>query len=118
MTVKDLRTYRLRYQARGQSNRWKEAERPKLWRNAFALLCFAEAVPKMDRVHITVHHETRTARLPDVGAVMPAAKAAVDGLRDAGVLIDDDPTHVLTMRFATPHKTGVDALVLEIEEAA
>jgi hypothetical protein len=95
-----------------------EAVKVKQWRAAFGLLAFGERVPELDRVHITVHHECRTARLPDVGAVAPACKAAVDGLVDAGILPDDDPAHVLSLTFTAPRKTGVDALTIEIEEAA
>lgn len=120
------RRWTLRYEAkpwtmnfaRGQANRWEEARLTKQWRAAFGLLAFGERVPPLDRVHIICHHECKTARLADCGAVAPACKAAVDGLVDAGILPDDDPAHVLSLTFTAPRKTGVDALTIEIEEAA
>ena len=120
------RRWTLRYEARpwtmntsrGRTAHWaQEAARTRDWRTAFGLLAFAEGVPPLERVHITVHHECRTARLADCGAIAPAAKAAVDGLRDAGIIPDDDPRHVLSLTFTAPRKTGVDALTIEIEEA-
>ena len=120
------RRWTLRYEARpwtmntsrGRTAHWaQEAARTRDWRTAFGLLAFAEGVPPLERVNITVHHECRTARLADCGAIAPAAKAAVDGLRDAGIIPDDDPRHVLSLTFTAPRKTGVDALTIEIEEA-
>jgi len=105
--------------ARGRTSHWaQEAARTRQWRAAFGLLAFGEGVPPLERVHIICHHECKTARLADCGAVAPACKAAVDGLVDAGILPDDDPRHVLSLTFTAPHKTGVDALTIEIEEAA
>lgn len=117
-------TYELRHQerpwtmndARGKSNRWREAARTKEWRAAFASL--AARLPHLDRVAITVHHETRTARRVDAGAIAPAAKAAIDGLRDAGVLTDDDGRYVTSLTFLPNVKTGQDAMTLSIEEQA
>ena len=37
--------------------------------------------------------------LPDIGAVMPTAKAAIDALVDVGGLPDDSPAYVVAMTF-------------------
>ena len=50
-------------------------------------------------------------RLPDVDAIAPAAKAAVDGLVDAGVMPDDSPRHLRAMTFHAPEPSNIDALV-------
>ena len=52
--------------------------------------------------------------MQDVAACVPAVKAAIDGLVDAGVLIDDAPQHLKAIVFAQPQK-GKPALKLEIE---
>lgn len=68
------------------------------------------------RVIVTVTPETKTNRLPDVAACVGAAKAAVDGLRDAGVLAEDDPSIVREMRFKYPRNVGHDALTITVRE--
>ena len=48
--------------------------------------------------------------LPDAAACYPAAKAAIDGTVDAGLLIDDSPEHVRRIIFEGPefyHKNGL-----------
>ena len=51
----------------------------------------------------------------DVGACLPSAKAAIDGLVDAGVIADDDDSHLLELAFR-PHQFGVDQIVLTVIE--
>jgi crossover junction endodeoxyribonuclease RusA len=103
--------------ARGSSNRWKEAGRTKEWRGVFWLLAIEAKVPSLPSIVVTVLHETRTARLPDCGACAPAVKAAIDGLVDAGVIADDTPEFLRCIRFVAPFKTGRDALSLVIDDA-
>ena len=52
--------------------------------------------------------------MQDVAACVPAVKAAIDGLVDAKVLIDDAPQHLKAIVFKQPEK-GTPALKLEIE---
>lgn len=40
--------------------------------------------------------------LPDVAAEMPTIKAAIDGIRDAGVIPDDDAKHMRWLVFHAP----------------
>lgn len=75
------------------------------------------AVPLLDRVTVTVtplHKNHRTAQ--DPGACAPEAKAAVDGLRDAGVLVDDTGRYVASILFLPPEIVGHDGLRIRIEE--
>ncbi|MFD9721057.1 hypothetical protein [Streptomyces sp. NPDC059076] len=63
--------------------------------------------PQLQRAHILyVIHPDLKARRRDPGNWAPSAKAAVDGLIDAGVLPDDDHTHLIgpDPRIGTPIK--------------
>ena len=48
---------------------------------------------------IATHHWT--SHRPDVGACMPAVKAAIDALVDLEVIADDDPDYVAELTFRT-----------------
>jgi hypothetical protein len=74
--------------------RMEVARRVKLWR-ATAFL-WARRCPAVDgpvRI-VCTFHKTRGGRW-DAGNLYPTAKAIVDGLVDAGVLVDDDNTRVI-----------------------
>lgn len=65
------------------------------WRTTFGWLARQARVPKLSAAVITVGQGVRHGTtLPDVGACFPAAKAAIDGLVDAGVLPNDTPQYV------------------------
>jgi hypothetical protein len=55
---------------------------------------------------------------PDTAACYPAVKAAIDGLVDAGVIPDDDPEHVVEIRFAAPAIGSHDSLTIVVAEVA
>lgn len=68
-------------------------------------LARSAALPKYDGlVHIVATIHGRTPRRFDPNNVADTTKAIIDGLRDAGVLVDDDYTHVLgpDHRFGEP----------------
>lgn len=56
----------------------------------------------------------RDKRMPDTGNAFPAAKAAIDGLVDAGVLPDDNGRYVHALTFLAPQAAGFDALELHV----
>lgn len=59
------------------------------------------------RVQIIVEpHECRT-RLTDAGNCVTSAKAAIDGLKDAGVLVDDGPRYVAAVTFLVGRRVGI-----------
>lgn len=97
---------------RGTASRWKVVQLTAEWRGRFHYLARQQHIPKLDRVTITVDHQTRTNRLPDTCAIAPAYKAALDGLVDAGVLPDDGPEHVTAVTFLPSHRTGRDGLLV------
>lgn len=89
------------------------------WRGVFHLLALEARIPELVAITVTVQPEVKNrSAMPDTGACVGAAKAAIDGLVDAGVIIEDGPTVVRRLTFEAPRVTGVDALELIIEEAA
>lgn len=65
-------------------------------RNTAWALARREKIPALQRAHIFyVVHPGGAVRRRDPGNWAPSAKAAVDGLVDAGVLPDDDHTRLL-----------------------
>lgn len=83
------------------------------------LAAFAAArnqrIPLLDRAHILyVIHPTPQTRKRDPANWAESAKAAVDGIVDAGVFVDDDSKHVIgpDPRLGEPVKGG--QLVLHI----
>jgi Holliday junction resolvase RusA-like endonuclease len=88
----------------------------KEWRQAFCELAQEAMVPSMNQIEVTVQPYVFNARYrQDVGACFPQVKAAIDGLVDAGVLIDDNANIVLKLTFLAP-LYGRDALELTISE--
>lgn len=91
------------------------------WRHAFKVLAKQAKVPPMERVRIEVHHfhkpEGRRA-WPDPVACAGAAKAAIDGVVDAGVLPDDNGKYVRSVEFFAPEASKKDALVLILEDTS
>jgi hypothetical protein len=79
----------------------------KVIRNAAWAMARHHKIPPLERAHIfyVVHPDTK-GRRRDPGNWSPSAKAAVDGLVDAGVLPDDDHTRLLgpDPRIGTPVK--------------
>lgn len=117
----DVTTFSVEYPARpwttnGErgSNRWERARRTKEWREAFALLALESGAPRLEWCDIIVEPWLANRRgIQDTGACHPAAKAAVDGLVDAGILADDTPDIVRTITYRAP-QIGRDGLVLTI----
>lgn len=87
------------------------------WRRAFWALTLEARVPKLDRVAITVETHLKGQRRQDPAACCIAVKAAIDGIVDAGVLVDDDGEHLVSLTFLPPiFGTAVDELTLVVTE--
>jgi hypothetical protein len=120
-----IESFVLRYEKRPwtlnverQNNRWQRAKLVAEWRAEFARLATDRQLPALPAVHITaIPHLRNRASMPDTGACIGAAKAAIDGLVDAGVLAEDGPKVVLSLLFVAPEVTGIDALELEVRAA-
>ena len=100
-------------------SRYKEAAETKRWRTAAYLTCIDHQEEPVARypVAITITPFLSTRRAQDVGASFVAAKGAVDGLVDGGVLVDDDPKHVIQITHRAPIlKAERPGLLIEISE--
>ncbi|WP_371634448.1 hypothetical protein OG693_39260 (plasmid) [Streptomyces sp. NBC_01259] len=85
----------------------RKAEYIDLIRRASALTAKAAKLPTFDRIHLYyVIHPKPGTRRRDPANWSPSAKAAVDGLVDAGILPDDNHTRLLggDPRLGTPVK--------------
>jgi len=104
----------------GKGNHYTRARKVKEWRESFAWLALKARMPSMDRCLIVATPHLSDNRLQDTGACFPAVKAAIDGLVDAGVLVDDGPDHVTELRFFRPvAKSDLgNALVVEVQRLA
>lgn len=90
----------------------------KEWRAAFCDLAKEAMMPSMEQVEITIQPYVLNAKYrQDVGACFPQVKAAVDGLVDAGVLIDDNAKIVVKLTFLAP-LFGKDALEMTVTEVS
>jgi crossover junction endodeoxyribonuclease RusA len=96
-------------------NRWVRANLTKEWRSAFMLLARQKKIPKLNQIEIEVEVWLKGGRLQDVAACNPAVKAAIDGLVDAGVIEDDSPEYLKSIKFYAPQR-GRNSLVLHIKE--
>lgn len=69
-----------------------------------------QKIPQMEgRVHIRAVPMQARGPLADPGAHFPVVKAAIDGLRDAHVLIEDTPAYVKNTDMDPPIKTKAAA---------
>lgn len=95
----------------------QRAKHDEEWRGIFWLLAAEAKVPPLGVIKVTVYQELRNrAHIPDIGACFPSVKAAIDGLVDANVIVDDDPDHLMLLTFAAPVVTGRDAITLLIDQ--
>lgn len=83
--------------ANGKKGHWStRASRAKQLRRRSYLKARSQQIPTQHGlVHITCYVHGRDNRKFDPNNAADTTKALIDGLRDAGVLTDDDYTHVL-----------------------
>lgn len=82
-----------------------------------ALVCARrDHIPHLTRAHIIVEFRPPDRRRRDVHNLYPSAKACIDGVVDAGVLVDDSDQYLTgpDMRIGAIEKPG--RLVLHITE--
>lgn len=94
----------------------KRSQQTRNIRTAATVCARAVSVPHLARAHVIAEYRPPDRRKRDVHNLFPSAKAAVDGLVDAGVLADDSDTYLIgpDMRLGQPEKGG--RLVLHIHE--
>lgn len=94
------------------THRWERARLTKAWREAFCYYAANERLPKLRSCEIVAEPWLANRRgMQDTGACHPAVKAAIDGLVDAGILVDDTPDIVTSITYRAP-QVGRDALIL------
>jgi hypothetical protein len=91
------------------------SERTKQWRTAFRILAAEAGLRDLPPCRVTVTPYLHRGPVQDVGACAPAAKAAIDGLRDAGCWPDDTPCWVVELVFRAPVRGAGDALEVTVE---
>ena len=116
MTEPNLITYSFEYKVRpwttNAERNWhhmKRAKHVKEWREAFHWL--AKTHKPLAHATITIEPWQKGGILADVAACNPAAKAAIDGIVDAGILKDDSPQYLHSVTFLQPQK-GKDAMIV------
>lgn len=84
------------------------------WRAAFADLVLACKVPPLESLEVEVFPIYRDQRRSDVGNVYPAAKAAIDGLVDGGVVPNDTDVYLQGLTFRPSLILGYSGLRLVV----
>jgi hypothetical protein len=104
----------------GAMSRHLRAQLVAEWRGAFKMLGLTPPgpMPMMERVHIVVTPLHKGGKRMDVANCLPAAKAAIDGLVDAGMCADDTDDHVVMITFRSERRNqprgGLEVVVKEL----
>lgn len=95
----------------------KKADLVKALRNTAWAMARQAKLPALQHAHIfyVIHPDTK-GRRRDPGNWSPSAKAAVDGLVDAGILPDDNHTHLIGPDPRMGHPVKGSQLVLYITD--
>lgn len=85
------------------------------WRSVFTDLAQKKAIPRLPHISVDIYVEQKgNGKLQDVGNCYPSAKAAIDGLVDAGVIDDDTPEHLLSIKFIAPVRSNRNCMTVII----
>jgi hypothetical protein len=84
----------------------------------FAEAALEAGIPRYEKIRVSVVPLHKNGRSPqDTAACFPAAKAAIDGLVDAGIIEDDTPDILTRIDFHAPLVDGVDGLRIVVWSA-
>lgn len=83
-------------------NRYVRAKLTREWRLAYKLLAINAKVPPLQWGSVVAQPTLKGGKLQDTAACNPAVKAAIDGIVDAGVLMDDSSEYLRTITFLPP----------------
>lgn len=90
----------------------------KLWRNAYRRLSEEAGIPLLHAMRIEIVPILADNRKQDTAACVLAAKAAIDGIVDAGVVPDDNPQFMKYVKFYPPvvirKRNGMIVRVIEV----
>ena len=77
---------------------WRQrAERTRVTRHAVGIRAVALHLAPADHVSVQLHYASGDNRRRDTDNLVATLKPCVDGLVDAGLVVDDDPAHVTTI---------------------
>lgn len=96
----------------------KRASRTKSTREKFYWLAKIEQVPKLNYVSIDIIPLVKSGAgtIADPGSHFPSAKAAIDGIVDAGVIPDDNGKYIQKISFWSPQPNESVGLRVVITE--
>ena len=97
-----------------KGDRFLRAAIVKEWRDTAYLLTKVAHLEPMNYVHVEFFPEQAKGVLADAGAHLPTAKAVLDGIVDAGVLHDDNPTYVGAIIMHAPRRGRQDAMIVRL----
>ena len=92
----------------------QKAKLTKAWREQAETQAILHGGYFVGRVHITVTVHKTSNRAYDVANLAPTAKAIVDGLVSAGVLVDDSNAHVVGPDMRAGEKRDAACVVVTI----
>lgn len=91
------------------------AEMVKEWRRSFRYLAIEAGIPELEVMFIEVEPHVPTRNFQDTAACNPAAKAAIDGIVDAGVVPDDAKAWLKWILFhPCRHTPGSAGLLIRV----
>jgi hypothetical protein len=91
----------------------------KWWREGFYQAAIQAGLPHLVAAEIIVQPILENRRWQDTAACFPSAKAAIDGLVDAGILDDDTPDILPTITFKRPilgKQAGLQLTIIPLKE--
>lgn len=94
-------------------NRWERASNTAEWRQLYGWLCKTQRLPRLTNAVVSVGLSMK-GRLQDCAACNPAVKAAIDGLVDGGILLDDTPEHLLGILFLAPVRAKYNRIIITV----
>lgn len=95
----------------------KLAKFVKEWREGFCILAQEAGVPSLHAIRIEIIPILADRRTQDTAACCLAAKAAIDGIVDAGVVPDDRREFLKSIKFYPPVvEKGRNAMIVRVME--
>lgn len=85
-------------------------------RNEVTIRALFHRIPRLEKAHVELHWVPRDSRKRDTDNPYPTLKAAIDGLRDAQIVADDDSKRVTSAVVIDEPQPKNAHLYLLIEE--